>query len=220
MNAPLSGVIRRHAKGECVLANGRWSCWPDDVDKPNLDQVDDREVAIYTLASEHFRHDLTQFWNHSSFFALLQGGLISVAVTSLGPRDQGQAPGVLDPRQIAASIGIVGTILALFWGMVAWRRSLLIQRWREQVLHLDGRVNRHAMYLRVEPHVAQFWWYGPTKLTVALPFLVAAMWFVLLSALASTTLALVVLACELLVVVWIVVRGRTDAVRSRRASEV
>ena len=74
---------------------------------------------MYSLACEHFRHDLTQFWNHSSFFALLQGGLISVAVTSLGPQDKEKAPGVLDPWQVAASIAVVGLLFAIFWCMVA-----------------------------------------------------------------------------------------------------
>ncbi|MFZ3293081.1 MAG: hypothetical protein WB967_15400 [Mycobacterium sp.] len=85
----------------------------------------------------------------------------------------------------------------------------------EQVTHLDGRVNPHAMYLRVETDVAQFWWYGPTKLTMALPFLVAAVWLVLLSALACKALAFAVLAGELVVVVWIVVQN-WNAVRRGR----
>jgi hypothetical protein len=213
VNAQSSSHLRRPAKGECVLLEDRWSCWPEAVDTAHL--VDEREVTIYSLACEHFRHDLTQFWNHSSLFALLQVGLISVAVTSLGPQDKEKAPGVLDPWQVAASIAVVGLLFAIFWCMVAWRRSVLIQRWREQVTHLDGRVNPHAMYLRVETDVAQFWWYGPTKLTMALPFLVAAVWLVLLSALACKALAFAVLAGELVVAVWIVVASWIAVRRSR-----
>ena len=209
-----SEQVPRRASGECEFANGRWSCWPDVVD--TAFDVDDREFDIYTLASEHFRHDLTQFWNHSSFFALLQGALISVAVTNLGPQGEKQTPGVLDYQQMGGAIGAIGLLIALFWSMVAWRRSDLIQEWRKQVLHLDGRVNRHAMYQRVEPKVAGYWWYGPTKLTVALPLLFAAVWLLLLAALISTVLALVVFACELSVLVWIVFRGWREVQRVRR----
>ena len=87
----------REVDAGCELVRGRWSCWPTAFDAAGLAEVDDREFEIYKLASEHFRHDLTQFWNHSSFFALLQGALISVAVTSLGPKSDKQSCGVLTP---------------------------------------------------------------------------------------------------------------------------
>lgn len=198
-----SDDVPRHAAGECEFINGRWTCWPTVVDE-TLAAVDDREFEIYKLASEHFRHDLTQFWNHSSFFALLQGGLISVAVTSLGPQSEKQIPGRFSAEQIATAIGLVGLSLSAFWAVVAWRRSALIQQWRQQVLHLDGRVDRHAMYLRVEPNVATYWWYGPTKLTRGLPFLVAAVWLALLSALVCSSLFVAVLVLEALILLLIV----------------
>ena len=201
--ATSSQDVPRHATGECKFINGRWTCWPTDVDAIPAD-VDDREFDIYELASEHFRHDLTQFWNHSSFFALLQGGLISVAVTSLGPQSEKQIPGTFSAEQMATAIGLVGMALSVFWAVVSWRRSALIQQWRQQVLHLDGRVNRHAMYLRVEPNVATYWWYGPTKLTRGLPFLVAAVWLALLSALVCSCLFVAVLVLEALILLLIV----------------
>lgn len=65
--------------------------------------------------------------------------------------DRNQTQAVFTDKAMAAAIGFAGVALALFWFMVAWRRAAVIQGWREQVLHLDGRVNRHAMYRRMEP---------------------------------------------------------------------
>ena len=189
------------------MIDGRWSCWPDKTDAAALADIDDSEVEIYKLASEHFRHDLTQFWNHSSFFALLQTALISVAVTSLRPHDRNQTEPIFTDKEIAAAIGFVGVALALFWLMVAWRRTALIQEWRQQVVHLDGRVNRHAMYRRIEPNVATYWWYGPTKLTRALPVVVGAVWLALLAALAWIYLFPIVVAAEVMALGWVVYRS-------------
>ena len=215
--ATSSEGVPRHAKGECAFIKGRWTCWPSAVDEA-LTDVDDHEFEIYKLACEHFRHDLTQFWNHSSFFALLQGGLISVAVTSLGPHSEKQTPGKFSPEQMGTAIGLVGLALSLYWAMVAWRRSALIQQWRQQVLHLDGRLNRHAMYLRVEPNVATYWWYGPTKLTRGLPFLVAAVWLALLGELVCSYLFVAVLVLEALVLLLIVARSWAVVRRKRKTA--
>lgn len=173
----------RGAIGECrPLGDGRWSCWPIDLSDVT-DPVTEEDRLAYQVVVEHFRHDLVAFWNHSAFFALLQGALISVAVSNLGPpsRDVNPDAAILSTREMATLISVIGLLFGLFWALVAWRRAALIQKWREQVLHLDGRVNRHAMYLRIEPHVATYWWYGPTKLTVALPYVILSMWLIVLT---------------------------------------
>lgn len=174
----------RKATGECHLDGGRWSCWPRDLPaNTNTDPITEEDRLAYKMAVEHFRHDLVAFWNHSTFFALLQGALVSVAVSNLGPspREVNPDTAILSAQQIATLVAVVGLLFGLFWALVAWRRAVLIQQWREQVLHLDGRVNRHAIYLRVEPHVATYWWYGPTKLTVALPYVILSMWVIVLT---------------------------------------
>jgi hypothetical protein len=202
----LQGVAR-NAIGECKLIDGRWTCWPTNLDAATLAEIQESEVDIYKIAVEHFRHDLTQFWNHSSFFALLQTALISVAMTSLRPYDPKQITPIFTAKEIAAVVGVVGLALALFWLMVAWRRSVLIQKWRQQVLHLDGRVNRHAIYQRVEPNVGPYWWSGPTKLTVALPIVICAFWLALLAGLACVYVLPAVLAVEVGGLAYVVLRS-------------
>jgi hypothetical protein len=208
----------RGAKGEChPLADGRWSCWPTDLSDVKTDPVTENDRLAYQVAVEHFRHDLVAFWNHSTFFALLQGALISVAVSSLGPSgDVNSAPAILSTQQLATLISVIGLLFGLFWALVAWRRATLIQKWREQVIHMDGRVNRHAIYLRIEPHVALYWWYGPTKLTVALPYLILSMWVIVLTVVWFQSFLLPVLFVVLSAWILVVIGGALRVRKKRR----
>jgi hypothetical protein len=167
--------VQRNATGECHKEGGRWSCWPADVielDDPPPRR--DRELEIFSIVAEHFRHDLTVFWTHSTFFLLIHGALAGVFITIVGPQDPNLDPGLLGPAERASALCGIGFVLAFLWRWVAHRSMLFIRCWREQVIHLAGAVDPHASYLRVEPAAKQPWWYGPTSSAAVVP------WFFLL----------------------------------------
>ncbi len=166
------------ARGEeCVQDGGSWDCWPSsalDSNSPAGAAVD-RELEVFRICAEHFRHDLTAFWNHSTYFLLIQGALFAVFITLIGPQDGGRAEGVVPTRDAAAYLAIVGCIFATAWAWVARRRLVFIGYWRANVTHLAGRVDRHGVYLRVES-LAQSSWLTPDGFTAKLPVLVSLLW--------------------------------------------
>lgn len=46
-------------------------------------------------------------------------------------------------------LAIVGPVFSAFWSWEAYGRRGLINEWRRQVLHLDGGVDPHGVYLRI-----------------------------------------------------------------------
>jgi hypothetical protein len=179
-----SPLLVRH--GECEqYADGSWTCWPDSVAGAVAPQHGtDRDLELFRITSEHFRHDLVALWNHSSYFMIVQAALVSVFVTVIGPREPDSVSGLVSARQEGLLLATIGLIFALFWSLVTHRRVVLIEQWRSNVVHLDGCVDRHGVYLTVEPKVGARWWYGPSALTARLPWLISVMWLVSLAVLA------------------------------------
>ena len=158
---------------------GRWSCWPRKVEQiqaPTEPDVTDRDLEIFRLAAEHFRHDLNAFWTSASFFILIEGALVAVFAQAIGSRETTQSEGLATSLQEAVFLASAGLFLSLFWGWASWRRRVLIQAWRNQVAHLDGVVDRHGVYLRIEQAVGTRKRFGPTAFTSTLPWFVAAGW--------------------------------------------
>lgn len=184
-----SRLLVRH--GECEQRqNGSWTCWPEHAADATADATadagaSDRDLELFRITSEHFRHDLVALWNHSSFFMILQGALASVFATAIGPREDPVA-GLVSARQEALLLAMIGLVFGLYWSLVAYRRVVLIEQWRRNMTHLDGRVDRHGVYLTVEPNVGDRWWYGPSALTARLPWLVSVLWLVALLVLLVT----------------------------------
>jgi hypothetical protein len=143
----------------------------------------DRDLELFRITAEHFRHDLTALWNHSSYFLIIQGALASVFANAIGPQDPNNEIVLVSAKDEGLVLAGVGFVFALVWSWVAARRVALIQKWRENVTHLDGCVDRHGVYLRVEPDVGSHWWYGPSALTARLPWLVSAMWLLAIAVL-------------------------------------
>jgi hypothetical protein len=176
----VQGLLMRH--GEChQTETGGWSCWPSQakVARDAPDTNVDRDLEIFRITADHFRHDLVALWNHSSYFLLIQGALFSVFAGIIGHNSR-SGTGLTSAFSEDLFIVIVGLIFALFWSWAAWRRVKLIELWRHNVVHLDGVVDQHGVYLRVEPSVSQRWWFGPSALTARLPWLVAFMWIIVM----------------------------------------
>jgi hypothetical protein len=174
------GLLVRH--GECYeTETGAWSCWPSEASAASAapDTPFDRDLEIFRIAAEHFRHDLVALWNHSSYFLLIQGALFSVFAGIISHSHKGTT-GAASLLSEGLFIAAVGLIFALFWSWASWRRIKLIDLWRRNVMHLDGVVDRHGVYLRVEPAVAQRWWFGPSALSARLPWLITAIWIMVM----------------------------------------
>jgi hypothetical protein len=175
-STPAEGLTRDH---ECQLQDdGSWSCWPDDarVASTGPDTPTDRELEVFRIATEHFRHDLVALWNHSSYFLIIQGALFSVFANIIGTHNATTKSGVASPTATALFLALVGLVFGMFWSWVSLRRNELIKLWRQNVIHLDGRVDPHGIYLRVEPSVGAKWWRGPSSFTSRLPLVVCAIW--------------------------------------------
>ena len=157
---------------------GAYDCWPRPagLGPANTDGVNQSDLEIFRIVTDHFRHDITAFWNHSSFFLLIQGALVAVFSTAVGPQDPEKLNALMSARVEAVVLSLLGLVLALFWWWVARGRRALIDLWREEVVHLDGVVDRHGVYRHVELHVRRHPWREPTVLTGHLPILVAACW--------------------------------------------
>lgn len=171
-------MLARH--NECMQRPDRsWTCWPESAEgaiaAPQASI--DRDMELLKVTSEHFRHDLVALWNHSSYFLIIQGAFASFFANAVGPQESGQEVVVFTARQEGLIFAAVGLVFALIWSLVAYRRVVLIQEWRNNVTHLDGCVDRHGVYLTVEPKVGDKWWYGPSALTARLPWVISAMWF-------------------------------------------
>jgi hypothetical protein len=167
--------LTRH--NECQRTDTGWTCWPSSAAAATNTSpaAVDRDLEIFRITAEHFRHDLSALWTHSSYFLLIQGALFSVFASIIGPRGADEQ-GLVSETQEALFIATVGLLFALFWGWVAWRRVKLIALWRENVMHLNGLVDRHGVYLRVEPSVGQHWWFGPSAFTARLPWFITGIW--------------------------------------------
>ncbi len=173
------GLVRHE---ECHLTEtGAWSCWPSEASAASVgpDTAFDRDLEVFRITADHFRHDLVALWNHSSYFLIIQGALFSVFAGIIGRSGRGAA-GPVSTLNEGLFIAIVGLIFALFWSWASWRRVKLIDLWRQNVIHLDGIVDRHGVYMRVEPRVAQRWWFGPSAFTARLPWLIVAMWIIVM----------------------------------------
>jgi hypothetical protein len=131
----------------------------------------DREV--FRTVSEHFRHDLRAFWEHSTFFMGIEAGLIAVFVATTSSDHRNDIEAIV--------FAIFGVVVAFFWWYVGRRRAQLIERWRDNVIAIDRAIDRHQFYVELERGVRGSRFGGPTKFTRHLPWLVIIAWPILLA---------------------------------------
>ena len=130
------------------------------------------DLELFKSAVEQLRFVTTMFWQQAGFFFLIQGALLTV-VSRLLPIEKG------DLESLRA-LSVLGLLIALFWGWVAWNRVWIIEQWRDQVRKLDKEVDRHLVYDRVESLLDEHPLRRPASATKFLPWLLALGWIVLL----------------------------------------
>jgi hypothetical protein len=130
------------------------------------------DLELFKSAVEQLRFVTTMFWQQAGFFVLIHGALLTV-VSRLPPREE------QDPASLPA-LSLLGVLLALFWGWVAWNRVWIIEQWRDQVRNLDKEVDRHLVYDRVEALLDEHPLRRPAYATKFLPWLLALGWIGLL----------------------------------------
>ena len=134
-------------------------------------------VEIFRIVSEHFRQDISSFWNHATFYVVLQGALATVFATTVGPGD-GEAHGLLAPAILALVLALLGMLFSVAWWLAGQGRRTLINAWRNEVMHQEALVaGEHPSYARVEK-IAKDLPLEPTRVTAVVPVVLALAWFV------------------------------------------
>ena len=101
------------------------------------------DIEILKIADHHFLHDLQQFWQRSTFFVLVQGGLLSVFASIAEGDDDEQ-------RTLALGLAAFGVVFAIFWGWVSQLTSDRIATWRDQVMRVDEAIDPFHLFAKAE----------------------------------------------------------------------
>jgi hypothetical protein len=131
------------------------------------------DLEVFKVVNEHFRQDVREFWNKSNFYLLIQAGLLSVFVTSVG-----KTPPEVKP--ILVTLDIFGLGLALAWAVVARGSLHWLRRWRQQMIEIDNVVDRHRAFSKVENFATERPSMSPSNVTQFLPVAFVAGWLILL----------------------------------------
>ncbi len=135
-------------------------------------------VEIFRIVSEHFRQDISSFWNHATFYVVLQGALATVFATTVGPRDGDGASGLLAPSVLALVLALLGMLFSVAWWLAGQGRRKLIDAWRDQVVHQEALVaGENPSYAEVEK-IAKKLPLEPTRVTAVVPVVLALAWCV------------------------------------------
>ena len=144
-----------------------------DVTTPRFVSVEDYSSADLVLlksAVDQLRFVTTMFWQQANFFTVIQGALLSVVASQFLYRGSHKLPPLI-------FLSAVGLGLAVFWACVARKRVRIIDKWTDQVRHIDQEVDRHLAYERAHE---RRWYQKPTHITQVLPCLLALAWIALL----------------------------------------
>lgn len=83
-------------------------------------------------------------------FFLVQGALVSFFVSDIGPPEPQHTNGLVSAGVEALMLAIVGLVFAVLWALVCIGRLRFIKERRDAVVHLNGAIDRHQVYVRVE----------------------------------------------------------------------
>ena len=129
------------------------------------------DMEVFKVVVEHFRHNLTMYWQHFTFFSAIQGILVSVFSSIESTPGSGTA---------VRAVAIFGLVLSLFWWWVARGRWKLIDTWRHEVRQLDLVVDRYSVFYTVEAQLRNRPWQIPAYSGLFLPPVIAIGWIVLM----------------------------------------
>ncbi|MEE9465339.1 MAG: hypothetical protein V3W14_07200 [Candidatus Neomarinimicrobiota bacterium] len=131
------------------------------------------DLEVYKVVNGHFRQDLREFWVRSNFYLLVQAALVSVyAVTADISSDYSVA--------IHSVLGVLGFMVAIVWFIVTRGSLRWLQRWRDQMLLVERRVDRKPCYAEVEKLATMKPIMSPSYVTHFLPILFCAAWALLI----------------------------------------
>jgi hypothetical protein len=166
--------------------NGPWLRWDPETqawkeaadpppppryrDAPN-EQTQRTDLELFKAVVEHFRHNLTIYWQHSNFFIVIEAALLSV-FTGFETASERES--------IVPALGIFGILVALFWWWVSYGRWKLINIWRDELKRLDWRIDRHRAFFRGEVKSTRRTHLIPAFAGLFLPPLIALGWIALI----------------------------------------
>ncbi len=103
------------------------------------------DLEAYRAVTAHFRHDLQVYWQRSSLYLLVQGGLVTIFVALFNSVTDRPLNNLITSFFIA----VLGLILALMWFDVTLSSHVWIEAWRDEVIRLDEAINRFHTYKRI-----------------------------------------------------------------------
>ena len=127
------------------------------------------EIEIYKLVAAHYVQDLRESWLRSSFFVVVQAGLLSVFAATADKSSQPQAT-------IGGMVVLAGFVLAVTWWIVVRGNLFWVQRWRDQVIKIDEAVDPFRYYVAVESFVWRSRAPSPNLLTRHVPLVFIGAW--------------------------------------------
>jgi hypothetical protein len=145
---------------------------PPEGGKASDEHPPQADMEVFKVVVEHFRHNLTTYWQQFTFFSAIQGALVSV-FSNVGSRSESEPT--------VRAVAIFGFVLALFWWWTAWGRWYLIDKWREEVRQLDLVVDYHSVFYRVEKDVRERPRLIPAFAGLFLPPVIAFGWIALIA---------------------------------------
>jgi hypothetical protein len=144
---------------------------PAEEGKASDEHPPQADMEVFKVVVEHFRHNLTIYWQQFAFFSAIEGALVSV-FGNIGSRSESEPT--------VRAVAIFGFVLSLFWWWTARGRWKLIDTWREEVRQLDLVVDRHSIFYRVERDLRQRPFLIPAFSGLFLPPVIALGWIVLI----------------------------------------
>jgi hypothetical protein len=136
-------------------------------------EASENDLAVFQMVVDHFKQDTREFWARANFFLVAHAGLFSAFVVVYpGLKPAGGLVGFLIP--------LLGLSISIIWLLVMRGAIFFLQRWREQVIRLDGELDRFRCYVEVESLAVKRPYMSPSFLTQFLPILFFVVWSILL----------------------------------------
>jgi hypothetical protein len=133
----------------------------------------ERDIEIFKMVEEHFKQDIREFWTRANFYLLAHAGLFSAFIMAY--------PALLKSQiMILVILSMLGLVTSIFWFFVLRGSIKWLQRWREQVIDLDEKLDSFKCYVKVESFAKERPFLSPSYITQFFPLVFATAWLAVL----------------------------------------
>jgi|1186.fasta_scaffold14214_2 hypothetical protein len=114
---------------------------PHEYEELNAVNRYEGELEVFKVVSEHFRNDFKMVWEHSNFFFLVEGALLTVFASLSGRKNQ---------EDVVSALAYIGLATSVLWWWAAASRMYLVDEWRAQMVKVDDRVDPLRVFCDIE----------------------------------------------------------------------